>query len=109
MSPEPISPVDIEQAIKRFEAPWQRGERPEISDFCKDAGSRSSALLQALVVVDLDCRLKSGQPQLALKITCGSFPTFRRTSRSSSSCYASKPVGKSARTPAADRMVGLIT
>jgi WD40 repeat protein len=60
-SEAPISAVDIEQAIKRFEGAWQRGEQPPISDFCNEVGPRSSALLQALVVVDLECRLKSGQ------------------------------------------------
>jgi WD40 repeat protein len=64
-SEAPISAVDIEQAAKRFEGAWQRGEQPVISDYCKEAGPRSSALLQALVVIDLEYRLKSGQRRWA--------------------------------------------
>jgi eukaryotic-like serine/threonine-protein kinase len=66
MSPEaPISAVDIEQVVQRFEGAWQRGEQPAICDYCKDVGPRSSALLQALVVVDLECRLRAGQSRTA--------------------------------------------
>jgi eukaryotic-like serine/threonine-protein kinase len=64
-SEAPISAVDIEQAVKRFEGAWQRGEQPAISNYCQEVGPRSSALLQALVVVDLECRLKSGQRRSA--------------------------------------------
>ena len=62
-SEAPISAVDIDQAVKRFEDAWRRGECPAIDDYCEQAGHRRSALLQALVVIDLDFRLRDGHPQ----------------------------------------------
>src|SRR5579863_2423880 len=53
--------VDIEQAVKRFESAWQRGERPSIADYCQGDPSRSNALLPQLVIIDLEYRLKSGE------------------------------------------------
>jgi WD40 repeat protein/serine/threonine protein kinase len=53
--------LDVEQAVSRFEQAWQRGEKPVISNYWQARGTRSAALLQALVVVDLEYRLKSGQ------------------------------------------------
>jgi eukaryotic-like serine/threonine-protein kinase len=64
-SEAPISAVDIEQVAKRFEGAWQRGEQPAIREYCKEVGPRSNALLQTLVVIDLECRLKSGQHRSA--------------------------------------------
>ena len=62
-SEAPISPADIDQTVKRFEDAWRRGDCPAVDDYCKVAGDRRSAILQALVVIDLDFRLKVGQPQ----------------------------------------------
>ena len=60
-----ISAVDIERAVQRFESAWQRGDRPVISDYWGGASAQSSALLQALVIADLECRLKAGEHRSA--------------------------------------------
>jgi len=64
-SEAPISAVDIEQAVKRFAGAWQRGEQPVIGDYCKQGDPRADALLQALVLVDFERRLKAGETRRA--------------------------------------------
>ncbi len=62
MSSEPsISPVDVEQTVKRFKGAWRRGERPKIRDYWQVGVAGGAALLRELAVVDFECRLKEGE------------------------------------------------
>jgi hypothetical protein len=64
-SEAPISAVDIEQGPKRFEGAWQRGEQPVDQRLLQELGPRRHAVSLALVLIDFDCRLKSGQSRRA--------------------------------------------
>jgi WD40 repeat protein/serine/threonine protein kinase len=61
----PISAVDIQQAVKRFEDAWQRGEQPVIGDYCTPSDPCTGALLKALVLIDFEWRLKAGETRKA--------------------------------------------
>jgi WD40 repeat protein/serine/threonine protein kinase len=53
----------LEPILERFEAAWQRGQRPALDDFLADAApAERHALLVELVHEDLDYRLKAGEP-----------------------------------------------
>jgi serine/threonine protein kinase len=52
----------VEEIVDRFESAWQRGPRPNIDDYLpKDQASRS-AVLPELALVELELRLKAGEP-----------------------------------------------
>jgi WD40 repeat protein/tRNA A-37 threonylcarbamoyl transferase component Bud32 len=64
-SERPISAVDIEQAIKRFEGAWLRGERPSIGDYRQAGSPGCEALLRELAIVDFEYRLRAGERRTA--------------------------------------------
>lgn len=45
-----------------FEDAWGRGNTPSIDDFLDGEGTQRRALLEKLVHVDLECRIRSGDP-----------------------------------------------
>jgi serine/threonine protein kinase/formylglycine-generating enzyme required for sulfatase activity len=52
----------VKQRVDRFEDAWQAGQRPQIDDYLSlDSADRRSGLIE-LVHVDLERRLKSGEP-----------------------------------------------
>jgi predicted ATPase len=51
-----------EGLIKAFEGAWRRGMSPAIADYLRADGLQRKALLIELVHVDLEFRLKAGQP-----------------------------------------------
>ena len=53
------TPTPLEDAIDRFEDAWQQGGRPAIDDYLT---GDDGALLVELVHVDLEYRLKAGEP-----------------------------------------------
>jgi predicted ATPase len=54
-----------ESAIKAFERAWGRGEPPRIEEFLRGAGPERLALLVELIHVDLELRIKAGEPARA--------------------------------------------
>jgi WD40 repeat protein/predicted Ser/Thr protein kinase len=66
---EPLSPEqwqEREAVLDRFEAAWQRGERPVIDAFRPAGGAGDGHVLTELVQSDLEYRLKAGEPACAL-------------------------------------------
>ena len=53
--------ANLEEILQRFEEAWNRGESPQIEDYVPDGPLRDATLLE-LVQVDLERRLRSGQP-----------------------------------------------
>lgn len=53
---------DCEELIKTFEEAWQRGPAPAIEGFLRVPGPARHALLIELVHVDLEFRVKAGEP-----------------------------------------------
>src|SRR5581483_2437994 len=53
---------ELETWIDRFEDAWQRGERPSVEAFLPPDKALRSATLIELVYVDLEYRLKAGEP-----------------------------------------------
>lgn len=52
----------IEEACRRFEAAWKRGEEPSIEDALGGAtGGERAALLRELILLDLDYRRQRGE------------------------------------------------
>ena len=52
----------LDQAMGRFEDAWQRGEQPAIDDYLPADASERLSVLEELVHVDLEYRLKEGEP-----------------------------------------------
>ncbi len=52
----------LEQTLERFEDAWQRGEQPAIDDYLPANVSERLSVLEELVHVDLEYRLKGGEP-----------------------------------------------
>ena len=50
----------LEEIVDRFEAAWQRDERPSIAEFLTDDAADRAELLAELVHTELELRLKSG-------------------------------------------------
>src|SRR5262245_19226517 len=60
----PLSPEDrqaLEAAVKRFESAWRRGARPAIDDYLLAGGPRCRLLIE-LAHLELELRLKAGEP-----------------------------------------------
>ncbi|HEV3263103.1 MAG TPA: serine/threonine-protein kinase [Gemmataceae bacterium] len=55
--------AELEQAVDRFEEAWQRGERPALEAYLQGGGPRG--LLVELIHVELEYRLKAGEPARA--------------------------------------------
>lgn len=51
----------LEGAIRQFEAAWTRGERPAITDALSGSGPARAKLLEELLHIDLEFRLKAGE------------------------------------------------
>jgi serine/threonine protein kinase/formylglycine-generating enzyme required for sulfatase activity len=51
-----------EAVISEFEAAWLSGRRPRIDDFLAGGGTLDLTLLAELAHIDLECRLKAGEP-----------------------------------------------
>ena len=51
----------IEVAIDRFEIHWQEIGAPFVDDYLQDVGPYRSQLLQELIAIDLEYRLKQGE------------------------------------------------
>jgi tetratricopeptide (TPR) repeat protein/tRNA A-37 threonylcarbamoyl transferase component Bud32 len=51
-----------ERILERFEAAWQRGERPDIDSHLPPTDAGRPLVLLELVHADLECRLKVGEP-----------------------------------------------
>src|SRR5262245_58437596 len=60
--PDANGAARLEAIINRFEDAWERGERPEVVDHLPADDVHRFALLVELVHVDLENRLKSGEP-----------------------------------------------
>jgi predicted ATPase len=66
--PQPPRPLDVEDwsalkdALKRFEDAWRQGPRPAINDYLPADGGPRRPLLVELVHVELELRLKAGEP-----------------------------------------------
>jgi WD40 repeat protein len=54
--------VRVERAVDRFEDAWQSGRCPEIDDYLPADGPDRAGVLVELVHVDLERRLKAGEP-----------------------------------------------
>jgi serine/threonine-protein kinase len=54
--------VKVDRAVKAFEDAWRFGKQPAIEDYLHDAAAERPALLRELAAVDLERRLKAGQP-----------------------------------------------
>jgi len=54
-----------EELIRQFEAAWQRGEAPAIEDYLQAEPPERKTLIIELVHVDLEFRLKAGEPARA--------------------------------------------
>ena len=53
----------LENCVERFEAAWQRGERPALEDFLDgEDGAQRHAQRLDLIYTDLEYRLKAGEP-----------------------------------------------
>jgi WD40 repeat protein len=66
----------VDQALERFEAAWQRGERPAIEDYLGGPADERLALLAELVHAELELRLKAGEPA-RVEDYLGRFPELR--------------------------------
>jgi serine/threonine-protein kinase len=67
----------LERLVERFENAWQRGRRPDIELYLREApGPDRPALLVELAHVDLEYRLKAGEPALA-EDYLGRYPGLR--------------------------------
>jgi hypothetical protein len=55
---------ECESALRRFEHAWQQGEQPDLAAFLTPGQAWSAALLLELVHVDLEYRLRAGEPIL---------------------------------------------
>jgi tetratricopeptide (TPR) repeat protein len=54
--------LDLERLCERFEKAWQGGVRPAIEDYLPPAGPARRPALVELVQIDLEVRLKAGEP-----------------------------------------------
>jgi WD40 repeat protein len=54
--------VRVARAVDLFEDAWQSGRRPDIDDFLPAGGPERAGVLVELVHVDLERRLKAGEP-----------------------------------------------
>jgi hypothetical protein len=54
--------VGLEEIVERFECAWRQGGRPELQEYLPADGSLRLAVLVELVNIDLECRLKAGEP-----------------------------------------------
>jgi WD40 repeat protein len=54
--------VRLERAVDHFEDAWQRGGRPQIDDYLPPDGPDRARVLVELVHIDLERRLKAGEP-----------------------------------------------
>ena len=52
----------LEELARRFEQAWQQGPRPVLEEFLPAAGKERLAVLVELVHLDLEYRLKAGEP-----------------------------------------------
>src|SRR5689334_9250678 len=52
----------LEVAVRAFEDAWQQGKRPAIDAALPAPGPERRAVLIELIHVDLECRLRAGQP-----------------------------------------------
>ncbi len=57
--------MSFESVIDRFELAWQQGHPPELELYLDNVGSRRGPLLGELVLIDLEYRIKSGEPTRA--------------------------------------------
>jgi hypothetical protein len=57
--------ADVDLLATRFEAEWRAGGRPRLEDFLPPAGPLRPAVLRELAAVELELRLKSGEPARA--------------------------------------------
>src|SRR5262249_62118431 len=66
-SPAPAAPsraasLPLDHFVEPFEQAWQTGRRPPLDDFLPDEPALRHAVLQELVQIDLEYRLKAGEP-----------------------------------------------
>jgi WD40 repeat protein/tRNA A-37 threonylcarbamoyl transferase component Bud32 len=61
--PDPVALLEwVDQVADRFEAAWESGRRPLITDYLDAAvGARRAALLRELATIDLERRQKAGE------------------------------------------------
>ncbi len=52
----------VEAAIGRFEKAWMGDEPPRLEDFVAELGAHRAAVLREIVAIDLEFRLKRGEP-----------------------------------------------
>ena len=60
--PADASPSQLDEVLERFDQAWHEGQSPAIDDYLPPAGhSRRLHVLEELVRMDLECRIKAGQ------------------------------------------------
>ena len=52
----------LDTILERFEAAWAEGTPPDIDYFLREAGALRLPMLRELVQIDLERRLKNGEP-----------------------------------------------
>src|SRR5262245_13719853 len=57
-----LAPSECEDALARFERAWAGGARPDLADFLAPGQPWNGRLLLELVHVDLELRLRAGEP-----------------------------------------------
>src|SRR5437660_53292 len=53
---------ELERLLKAFGAAWQRGDRPVLEEYLRRGPASNPLLLVELVHLDLEFRLKAGEP-----------------------------------------------
>ena len=64
-SPPPVdaSPSQLDEVLERFDQVWHAGQSPAIDDYLPPSGHPLRLhVLEELVRMDLECRIKAGQP-----------------------------------------------
>src|SRR5688572_8899218 len=61
----PAVPAAVDELCDRFEDALRRGERPRIEDRLAEVGPAADSALPELVAVELDYRVRAGEPATA--------------------------------------------
>jgi serine/threonine protein kinase len=79
--------LHLETILERFEADWLQGKGPALDDFLPAQGRDRAALLPELVLIDLECRWKSGEA-VRLEPYLTRYPDLANDSRAILRCLA---------------------
>jgi hypothetical protein len=70
----------LERALRRFEEVWQQGGRPALAEYLPAGGPERRAALAELAHIDLEWRLKAGEPARA-EDYLGRYPELEQDGR----------------------------